>query len=58
MTNTRNYSNQLKKLSSKITVLMCMKTSDSYDQRIFYRYRVKSITSKSFFSQNLEGLVD
>jgi len=49
MTNTRNYSNQLKQLSSKITVLMCMATSDSYGQRIFYRYRVKSITSKSFF---------
>jgi len=30
MTNTHNYSNQMKNLSSKITVLVGMTTSDSY----------------------------
>jgi len=30
MTKTHNYSNQMKKFSSKITVLVCMTTCDSY----------------------------
>jgi len=30
MTNIQNYSNQMEKFSSKITVLVCMTTSDSY----------------------------
>ena len=30
MTNTQNYSNQLKEILSKITVLVCMTTFESY----------------------------
>ena len=30
MTNTHNYSNKMKKFSSKITVLVCVTTFESY----------------------------